>query len=408
MLERPSELNRSHGHFPRATAAAVLLLLVFASSSRALSITSPPTGLKLEFLSNPVGVDTQGALHFTWQSAVSAQRLSPPQTQSYSQIIVNQTLPSGEITRTAFDSGAVSNQFPEYVGEFPLQSDATYVWSVRTSVSGDAFGPWAAPSKFTTGLLSEWRAKWIRGGTQMRRDFRVSAPPHRATVFVSACQYYELYLDGKRIGDHMLDVGWTSFKTNRSYATHEIEPSALTPGNHTLGLRVGQGFCTRGTPLNDPHVGDDYDPTAERSALLQLQLHDASDAVSARVVTDESWSVSDGPILMDSTYYGEIYDARREQPGWSSPSFVPPAGREWPPAILHGSHIARWAYCTAATLHGAMLHGGHIARRPHCTEAILHAGHIARKPYYTLGDHSRPAGGTNDGDDQPGCSRLAS
>ena len=49
-------------------------------------------------------------------------------------------------------------------------------------------------------------------------------------------------LDGKRIGDHMLDVGWTSFKTNRSYATHEIEPSALTPGKSATN-GVGTAIC---------------------------------------------------------------------------------------------------------------------------------------------------------------------
>ena len=47
----------------------------------------------------------------------------------------------------------------------------------------------------------------------------------------------------------------------------------LRPGKHTFGLRVGQGFCTGGSPVDDPHVGDEYDPNAERSALLQLQLH---------------------------------------------------------------------------------------------------------------------------------------
>ena len=31
----------------------------------------------------------------------------------------------------------------------------------------------------------------------------------RVSAFVSACQYYLLFLDGKRVGDHELDVAWT-------------------------------------------------------------------------------------------------------------------------------------------------------------------------------------------------------
>ena len=118
----------------------------------------------------------------------------------------------------------------------------------------------------------------------------------------------------------MLDSPWTNFYTNRSYTTHEIDPARLKPGNHTLGLRVGQGFCTS--------KGQDmYDADAERSAILQLQLHPGGggDAVT-RVVTDTSWSCSAGPITSDSTYYGESYDARLETKGWAEPGFSPEVG----------------------------------------------------------------------------------
>lgn len=125
----------------------------------------------------------------------------------------------------------------------------------------------------------------------------------------------------------------TSFKTNRSYTTYDIDPALLSAGSHALGLRVGQGFCTRGSPVTDPHVGDEYDPTAERSALLQLHLHNAVDDVTYILATDASWAVSDGPVLKDSTYFGEIYDARREQAGWDMPDFKAPPDRTCVSAI---------------------------------------------------------------------------
>ena len=60
----------------------------------------------------------------------------------------------------------------------------------------------------------------------------------RASLFVSACQYVLLYLDGERVGDHELDVLWTKFAENRSYVTYvtyELDPALLAPGQHVLG-----------------------------------------------------------------------------------------------------------------------------------------------------------------------------
>ncbi|HEV2578941.1 MAG TPA: family 78 glycoside hydrolase catalytic domain [Acidobacteriaceae bacterium] len=39
------------------------------------------------------------------------------------------------------------------------------------------------------------------------------------------------------------------------------------------------------------------------------------------IATDAQWKVDRGPVLFDSTYGGEDYDARREQKGWNLPGF---------------------------------------------------------------------------------------
>lgn len=121
---------------------------------------------------------------------------------------------------------------------------------------------------------------------------------------------------------------WTAFGTTRSYDVYHIDPTLLAPGNHAIAVRVGQGFCSSA-------AHDAYDPNAERSLLARLALHGPTeDAVVQTVVSDSSWSTcSDGPIVSDSTYYGESYDARAEQPGWTNAAFEPPAGKVWAPAV---------------------------------------------------------------------------
>ena len=101
------------------------------------------------------------------------------------------------------------------------------MWSSTKAQTSDFAAPeasdFAAPANFTTGLLSpsDWgNASWIVGGSLLRTEFEVPPTPlgvERVSLFVSACQYYRLYLDGQRVGDgdgdgvgaRELDVAWT-------------------------------------------------------------------------------------------------------------------------------------------------------------------------------------------------------
>ena len=110
----------------------------------------------------------------------------------------------------------------------------------------------------------------------------------RVSLFVSACQYYVLFLDGKRVGDHLLDVVWTKFAENRSYATYELDPTLLAPGKHALGLMIGQGFCGG----SEGKAGKHY-----RAGLLRLTMHGADQVVVQTVVTDATWSAAAGQCI---------------------------------------------------------------------------------------------------------------
>jgi hypothetical protein len=288
----------------------------------ALAVSQAPTGLQLNYMTAPVGIDKLRC-HFSWV----LPQIRTKAGQQQAQVVV-----SGSDGTTVYDSGKVSTTQPQFTtpNSLALQSDAEYRWTVSVWSAKSASPQVSTPATFTTGLLqpTDWNpAVWIRGAqdgpTQLRKDFQVPSKAHitRATLFIAACQYYTLYLDGTVVGDQMLDGPWTSFYTNRSYTTHVIDTSLLAPGTHTLGVRIGQGFCN-----NAGHNA--YDPKAERSTIALLQLHDTAFWVH-KVASDRSWLSSDSPIRSDSPYYGETYDAREEQPGWATPVFSPPAGKIW-------------------------------------------------------------------------------
>lgn len=45
------------------------------------------------------------------------------------------------------------------------------------------------------------------------------------------------------------------------------------------------------------------------------------DGTTRTVASDEQWAVTDGPTRLDSLFGGEVYDARRERDGWTSPGY---------------------------------------------------------------------------------------
>ena len=295
-------------------------------------VTTAPTNPLLEFMPSPVvGLDNL-LPHFSWTPPASTTRQAPSAIQSAARIVVV----SYENGATVWDSGIVNTTTPLMVpaSPLPLTSDSRYMWTVTTADGSGAWSRASVPARFNTGLLlqSDWSgAAWIggwRAGTLLRKDFTVAAgaPAAYVSVFVSACQYYLLYIDGVRVGARELDVVWTRFMYFRSYSSYELDPSLLPPGPHTIGLALGQGFCGQSQGKAGTHTPQ---------ALLRLALHTSDGSLlQSPVVTNATWSSGSGPVLTDSNYYGEQYNASMYQPGWAAPGFVPPAGAPpWTPAV---------------------------------------------------------------------------
>ena len=107
--------------------------------------------------------------------------------------------------------------------------------------------------------------------------------------------------------------GWTSYDYRLRYQTFDVT-ELLAEGRNALGAILGDGWY-RGRL---GYHGGRRNIYGDRLALLaQLEL-DYADGTRERVVTDESWRASTGPILASDIYDGETYDARLEQRGWSA------------------------------------------------------------------------------------------
>lgn len=150
----------------------------------------------------------------------------------------------------------------------------------------------------------------LRQSPLMRTAFTLDKPVARARAYVSGLGYYELYLNGSRVGDRVLDPGNTVHHKRTMYSTYDVT-RLLQQGNNVAGMMVGHGW---------------WKDTC--AAWLQLRV-EFPDGSTATIGTDDSWRVGKGPIVAESLYNGETYDARLEVPQWSTVYFKD-AG--WTPA----------------------------------------------------------------------------
>jgi alpha-L-rhamnosidase len=164
------------------------------------------------------------------------------------------------------------------------------------------------------GLLhpADWKGKWIGASGEMtcpllRREFQAPGKIRKATAYVFGFGFYELHLNGVKVGDNVLAPVNSDYKKNLYYDAYDVT-ALLRQGGNAAGLWLGNGYDRDFSEYG-------YRWMTAKQAILELDIQFA-DGTRSRVVTDESWKASESPILSNSIYNGETYDARSEKTGW--------------------------------------------------------------------------------------------
>ena len=275
-----------------------------------------PTDLTTEYAPNPTNIDTPQP-RFGWR--LQSDRRS--QSQSAYQILVASSAENLQANRAdKWDSGKVASDRSvnvPYAGD-TLSSDETCYWQVRAWDQDDRPSAYSEPAAFSMGLLheSDWTGNWIGAPTDvasplLRNEFDLAKQVGRARLHISGLGWYELYLNGQRVGDHVLDPATSEYTERVLYVTYDVT-DLLQAGTNAVGAMLGNGwFCEPGW---EHRYGD--------SPRLRLQLNvEFADGSTTSVASGTGWKTAPGPITRNDLYGGETYDARREQPGWSSTGF---------------------------------------------------------------------------------------
>ena len=284
---------------------AALLLAAYLPAAEP-SGPQAPTGLRCEYLENPMGVDVRQP-RFFW----ILEHTERGQAQSAYQVLVasDPALAAGDI----WDSGRVASARSTQVvfAGKPLASGKTYFWKVKYWDKDGKESAWSDPARFDTGLFdrAEWKGTWIGGKNQLRKEFTLTGRARRARAYVCGLGYHELRINGRKAGNHVLDPAWTTYDKRALYVTYDVT-NLLRQGQNAVAVVLGNGWYK------------------SRALLLQLDL-ELEDGSKSSWTSDTTWRTAAGPILEDSVYNGEIYDARLETAGWDRPGFD---DKGWSPA----------------------------------------------------------------------------
>jgi len=154
--------------------------------------------------------------------------------------------------------------------------------------------------------LAAIAGEWIGGGaTAFEKDFVVGEGVTSACLTVTGLGYYEVQLDGRKIGDRVLDPSPTDYNKRVLYSRY---PVSLTPGAHTLRILLGHGWHDMRTHATWRF---DLSPWRDRPKTVAALTVAYADGRKQVVSTDGSWSVVDGPIVYDCIREGEVVDGRK-------------------------------------------------------------------------------------------------
>lgn len=300
----------------------LLALISFSCSSGKTDFSAE--NLKCEYLINPVGIDSPQP-RFTWQMSDNREGAA----QGSWQITVKsagENNSAGE--NIIWDSEKVNSSscLVKYSGP-SLKPFTRYSWSVTIWDQNGKKSKSSEPAFFETGMIdrSNWKGTWIsdtrdinlKPAPYFRKEFSATKKILSARQYIAVAGLYELYINGTKVGDHVLDPIYTRFDRRTLYLTHDVT-SLLKEGKNVIGVILGNGWYNHQSTAVWYFHEAPWRARPKFCSDLRITYEDGTVEV---IKSGTDWKTSTGPITFNSIYTAEHYDARLEQDGWNREGF---------------------------------------------------------------------------------------
>jgi alpha-L-rhamnosidase len=300
-----------------------------------------PVNLKCEYLTNPINVDIVNP-NLSWELQAENASMRNLSQSSYRILVASNKGFLQKDIGDLWDSGIIKSSNSTHViyeGK-QLHSQERCFWKVQVFDQNNEASSYSSTAEWKMALLNkiDWAgSEWIGLKKEkkdsslsfrpvqasemkepalesthisplLRKEFKVSKQIKNATAYIAGLGYYELYLNGRKIGDHVLDPGQTNYDVFSLYVTYDITKE-LKNGKNAIGVMLGNGFYGQNIAFAN---WLEYGKPRLRCKIW-IKYNDGSEDT---IVTDQSWKASSGPVVYDNVYAGESYDARKEMTGW--------------------------------------------------------------------------------------------
>lgn len=285
------------------------------------------TNLQCNYLKSPLGVENVPRLSWVLQSEEHGLE------QKAYRIVAARTVEEFQAQNWLWDSGIVESDSTvevAYGGE--LVSRERIYWMVWAETNYGS--TWSDAAFWEMGLLSaeDWKAKWITDriypvgisgakddnpATLLRKKFALGSNAEKARVYVCGLGYYELFINGQRVGDRLLDPAYTCYDRRVLYQAYDVT-ELLQNGENVVAVRLGDGWYNCTTP--DVWYFKQAAWRDLTKLLLQMEITDENGS-GHYIVSDTDWKIAEGAIRFNALRSGETVDAAMEPIGWMVPGF---------------------------------------------------------------------------------------
>ncbi|RZK39308.1 MAG: alpha-rhamnosidase [Pedobacter sp.] len=308
----------------------ILFFVVIFGSSVAEARQDILKELKTEYLISPIGLDNEKP-RFSWKFA--SQLHSNKQT-SYQILVGTDSLGILKETSVVWSTSKVNGDenIVTYNGE-KLKPFNKYYWSLIIW-DKNAVKHSSKVQSFEMGMMSmaNWTGDWIsdeydqhyKPAPYFRKKITLQKTIKSARIYIAAAGLYELTLNGKKVGNHRLDPMYTRFDRRNLYLTHDVT-TQLQRGDNAIGVLLGNGWYN-----HQSTAVWNFDKALWRARptfCLDLRIT-YTDGSTEVITSGKDWKTSPSPIVFNSIYTAEHYNALLEQPNWNKPSFNDEAWKE--------------------------------------------------------------------------------
>ncbi|HJW16907.1 MAG TPA: family 78 glycoside hydrolase catalytic domain [Flavisolibacter sp.] len=310
------------------TALQKVPVLLFLFIANLLQAQTKVSGLLCEHLVNPLGIDVSYP-RLSWQLSSNSHNIKQ---QSFQLCVGTDSL---AVTRMKGNDWLLKrtsgDQMITYKGK-DLKALTKYFWSVI--IIDNKGNKVSATSSFETGMIDQlnWKGSWISDSRNInlkpsglfRKSFSLNKKIVSARAYIAVAGLYELYLNGQRIGNHRLDPIYTRFDRRNLYVTYDVT-SNIVQGDNVIGVMLGNGWYNHQSTA----VWDfDKAPWRNRPSFCMDLRITFADGTTQTVSTGRDWKTIQGPVIFNSIYTGEHYDANKEIPDWNNAKGVDTAWKQ--------------------------------------------------------------------------------